>query len=200
MAVSLLRAWWDRIRGRLVPRACPYRFAFVLEVPGRRLVAGPAKILGAFGIAAGEKVLEIGPGIGFYSVEAARCVGPSGRLICLDLQGEMLRETRRRIEASRLSADLLQADARAIPLRSGSVDHVYLIAVLGEIPDRARALGEIKRVLRPGGHLSVSEQFPDPDFITSRRLREELSAAGFVEERTKGWLVYASTWVSPPPR
>jgi hypothetical protein len=54
-------------------------------------------------------------------------------------------------------------------------------------------------VLRPGGHLSVSEQFPDPDFVTPRRLREELSAAGFVEEKTEGWLVYTSTWVSPPP-
>lgn len=157
-------------------------------------MAGPDKVLGAFGIALGQTVLEIGPGTGFYSVEAARRVGTSGHLICLDLQAEMLRHTRERIERSNLSASFVRASAHALPLRSSSVDQVFLITVLGEIPDRAKALAEIKRVLRAGGRLSVSEQFPDPDFVTVRTLRRELVAAGFLEEKTQGWLFYTSTW------
>ena len=191
---TILQAWWERLRGRLRPRACPYSLAGALEVPGRRLVAAPERVLNAFGVRAGETVLEIGPGTGFYSIEAARRVGPRGRLICLDIQPDMLQHTRRRLQAASLEADFVQADACALPLRSASVDHVLLITVLGEIPDRPAALAEIGRVLHPGGHLSVAEQFPDPDFVTRRTLRSQLTAAGFTESKTRGWLFYTSTW------
>jgi ubiquinone/menaquinone biosynthesis C-methylase UbiE len=107
----------------------------------------------------------------------------------------MLLEARRRTsEAGQANVDFVTADATALPLRSNCVDHVFLIGVLGEIPDRAKALAEIRRVLRAEGRLSVSEQLPDPDFVTRRTLRGELRAAGFVEETTRGRLFYTSTW------
>jgi ubiquinone/menaquinone biosynthesis C-methylase UbiE len=166
-------------------------------MPGRRLLAGPRRVLHAFAVEPGVTVLEIGPGTGFYSVETARRVGSAGRLLCLDIQTEMLLHTRRRVEASGFRAAFLRADARTLPLRSESVDHVLLVTVLGEIPDKWTALAEIHRVLRPGGQLSVSEQFPDPDFVTFRTLRRELAAAGLVERETRGWLLYTSTWTKP---
>lgn len=49
-------------------------------------------------------------------------------------------------------------------------------------------------MLRPGGRPSVSEQFPDPDFVARKQLRRELAADGFVDMRTKGRLVYTSRW------
>lgn len=194
MAESIWGAWWDRLRGKLEPHPCPYSLARWLDIPGRKFLAGPNKVLSTFSLSLGQTVIEIGPGTGFYSVEAARRVGSSGCLICLDLQPEMLQRARERVESNGLSACFVQANALALPLRSGCVDHVFLITVLGEIPNRARAFSEIKRVFRPGGRLSVSEQFPDPDFITRRALRRELTAAGFTEERTEGWLCYRSTW------
>jgi SAM-dependent methyltransferase len=195
MADSFLRAWWDRFRGRLEPGPCPYSDASVLEMPGRALVAGPVRVLTDFGIGSGDRVLEVGPGVGYYSVEAARRVGSGGRLLCLDLQREMLVEARKRVhEANLKAADFVAASATRLPFRSSSVDHVFLVTVLGEIPDRRLALAEFRRVLRPPGFLSVSEQLPDPDFVTRRTLRRELSAAGFVEERTRGRIFYTSTW------
>lgn len=170
--------------------------AGALEMPGRRLVAAPEKVLAAFGIAEGDRVIEIGPGTGFYAVEAAQRVGPRGRMVCLDVQLDMLRETRRRVEAGGFDALFAQADARSLPLRAATADHVFLVTVLGEIPDRTRALDEIKRVLRPGGHLSIAEQFPDPDFVPRPALRRTLRAAGFMEQRTRGWLFYTSTWAT----
>jgi ubiquinone/menaquinone biosynthesis C-methylase UbiE len=150
--------------------------------------------LAAFGIGSGERVLEIGPGTGFYSIEAARRVSSSGRLICLDIQVEMLRTARSSVAAAGAIADFVRADAQALPFPSASMDHVYLVTVLGELPDRQAVLSEIRRVLRSGARLSVSEQFPDPDFVTPRALRRELAASGFREEATRGHLIYTSTW------
>lgn len=166
-------------------------------MPGRRLVAGPRRVLDAFGVGPGRTVLEIGPGTGYYSVGTAWRVGPAGRLICVDLQQEMLEHARKKVEAAGLRAFFVRGDASALPLRPGAVDHVLLVTVLGEIPDRTAALREIRRVLRMGGELSVSEQLPDPDFVTIRTLRRALTASGFIEKRTRGRLFYTSTWLKP---
>lgn len=200
VAETVVRAWWARLRGKLAPVPCPYSQSGWLDIPFRRLRAGPRKILGRFGVGPGERVLEIGPGTGFYSTEATRRIGRSGHLICLDIQREMLEHTRRRLRTSAgAPVSLVQADALRLPLRSGVVDRVVLIAVLGELPARARALDEIARVLRPAGRLSVCEQFPDPDFVTLGSLRRTLPAHGFVEESSRGHLVYASTWRRTAP-
>lgn len=193
----LARPWWDRLRGRLEPRPYPFADAALLESPLRRLYASPQRVLAAFGLKPGESVLEIGPGIGYYSRVAARRIGYGGRLICLDIQREMLLETRRRLCAAGVeSAEFVQGSAEWLPFGSGSFDHVFLVTVLGEIPDRAQAIREIRRVLRPGGRVSVSEQLPDPDFVTTGTLRRHLRAAGFVEQATRRHflLAYTSTW------
>jgi ubiquinone/menaquinone biosynthesis C-methylase UbiE len=107
----------------------------------------------------------------------------------------MLQSLKRRLQdAGATSFGLLQGDATWLPLQSDSLDHVFLITVLGEIPDLPHAMREIERVLKRDGRLSVSEQFPDPDFITLGTLRQKLIEAGFTEERSQGRLVYTSTW------
>ena len=110
-------------------------------MPGRRLIAGPQRVLAAFGVDTGQTVLEMGTGTGFYSIEAARRVGPQGRLICLDLQADMLRHARTRLAAAGASAYFVRADACALPIRTARIDHAVAITVLGQIPDRPRAPG-----------------------------------------------------------
>jgi ubiquinone/menaquinone biosynthesis C-methylase UbiE len=151
-----------------------------------------------FDLTSGQRVLEIGPGTGYYSAEAALRVGSTGRLICLDIQKEMLVEVRARL--GRLGfgrSDLVQADAAALPFQSSSFDHVFLVGVLGEIPDRGHAVGEFHRVLRTDGRLSVSEQLPDPDFIPRGALRKLLRGSGLNEVRSRGHLWYTSIWSKP---
>ena len=192
MLTPILGAWWDRLRGRLRPRPCPYTLAGALDMPGRRLVAGSAKILSAFGIGAGDTVLEIGSGTGFYSVDAARRVGPSGRLLCLDLQARMLQRARRRLADAGLAADLVQANAR---VRTCSSSPSLARSRTGE-PPWLRSSGSFV----PKARLSISEQFPDPDFGTLRQLRRDLAKSAFVELRSKGLLWYTSTWSKAPTR
>lgn len=198
MAIGMIaRAWWDRLRGRLEPRPYPFAEAALLDSPLRECFVGPQRVLTALDLKSGERMLEIGSGNGYYSRHVARRIGPRGWLICLDIQREMLLETRRRLRAAGFeSAECVQASAEHLPFASGSFDHVLLVTVLGEIPDRSQALREIRRVLRPGGRLSVSEQLPDPDFITPGSLRRQLCVAGFVELATRRHflLAYTSSW------
>jgi hypothetical protein len=77
-----IRVWWNRARGRMTPTPCLYSYSWVLDSPVRAWSGGsPTRILNAFGLAPGERVLEIGLGTGYYSVEASRRVGASGQLI-----------------------------------------------------------------------------------------------------------------------
>jgi ubiquinone/menaquinone biosynthesis C-methylase UbiE len=195
MAQSLTRAWWARLRGRLAPVPCPFSHAWILELPQRALVASPSRVVRAFGLRVGARAVEIGSGTGYYSAEAARRLREAGRLLCLDVQPDMVRATRRRARrAGQRNMDFVCGDAAELPLRAGSVSHVFLVTVLGELPDRRRAAAEIRRVLDTGGTLSVAEQLPDPDFVTKRSLRRLLAGAGFTELRTRGRLCYVSTW------
>ena len=117
-------------------------------------------------------------GAGFAGVAAATSLAERGARV-------LVLETRRRLCAAGFQgAALIQASAEDLPFAANSFDHVLAVTVLGEIPDRSQALREIRRVLRPGGRLSVSEQLPDPDFIPPGSLRRELRGSGFVEEAT----------------
>ncbi len=193
----IARAWWDRLWGQLKPGPYPFAHAALLESRLRKIIDNPRRVLDASDLKPGQRVLEIGPGTGYYSVEVARRIGRWGRLTCLDIQREMLRETRRRLHAGDSGgAQFVQGGAEHLPFASASFDHAILVGVLGEIPDRSRALQEIRRVLRPGGRLSVSEILPDPDFIPLGTLRRQLRATGFAEEATRkhSLLAYSSSW------
>jgi len=126
----------------------------------------------------GERLLEIGPGTGYYTLDLAEWVGPEGRVEIFDLQQEFLDHVGR-LAAERGLENVLptQGDATALPYEDASVDAVILVAVLGEIPDRAAALSEIRRVLKPGGRLVVGELFGDPHFTGLGSLKGQAAEA-----------------------
>jgi ubiquinone/menaquinone biosynthesis C-methylase UbiE len=77
-----------------------------------------------------------------------------------------------------------KGNAQALPYQDGSLDAAYLIATLGEVPDRGRALAEIRRVLKRCGRLVVGEVLLDPHRVSSGELRGLAAAAGLKHERT----------------
>jgi len=80
----------------------------------------------------------------------------------------------------------VQANGTALPFRSGAWDCVFLVAVLGEVPDPRSCVREIHRLLRPGGLLSLTEQPGDPDFIALPDARKLVEGAGFRLEKVYG--------------
>ncbi len=79
-----------------------------------------------------------------------------------------------------------QGDAQRLPYADATFDAAYLTTVLGEIPDQDAALGELARVLKPGGRLVVGELFGDPHWVTPKRLRERAERAGLMFAQRSG--------------
>lgn len=171
--------WARNVKNTLLRGVFPQEMSFLLELPWRRAVLSPRKLAGRLPLSAAHRVLEVGAGSGFYSAEVARAL-PGGLLVLSDLQPEMLKKARRKLEAADLSnVAYVAADAGRLPFAEDSFDLLFLVAVLGEIAERGAFLGEARRVLKPGGHLSVSEHLPDPDFSTCARVRSLVAGAGF---------------------
>jgi ubiquinone/menaquinone biosynthesis C-methylase UbiE len=177
---------------------CPASFSWIVNNPVRRRYMSP--ILDRIGIRSGECVLELGPGPGAFSLDAARRLGEKGRLIAVDVQPEMIARLERRARgAGSANIETHVAGAHHLPLPDSSVDRAFLITVLPEIPDRARALAELRRVLKPGGVLSITEEFLDPDYLFASETIRLAEAAGFrLVQQFGGFWVYTLNFRIPP--
>ena len=144
---------------------CPYQLSFFLDFPIRRFILSPNKLADRLHLEEDSRVLEIGPGSGYFSVEVARRI-PNGHLELLDIQREMLEKVRLRLEKAGIyNVGFTHGDATELPFGKNEFDVVFLVAVLGEVSDPGACLRCIHRVLRPSGILSITEQPGDPDFL-----------------------------------
>jgi ubiquinone/menaquinone biosynthesis C-methylase UbiE len=177
---------------------CPASLSWLIDNPLRRRSVDP--VLDRVGIRPGERVLELGPGPGTFTVGAALRAGAEGRLIAVDIQPKMIEQVQKRVQETGLTnVETHVASAYDLPLDAESVDRAFLITVLPEIPDRARALAELRRVLRPGGVLSITEEFYDPDHLLLPETIRLVEAAGFrFEERFGNLWVYTANFRRKP--
>lgn len=176
---------------------CPYALAWLVDNPPRRWYMGG--LMDRIGIRPGERVLDLGPGPGAFTLKAARRIGPQGTLVAVDIQPRMIEAVQKKVrEAGLTNVETHVASAYELPLEDESVDRAFLVTVLPEIPDRRRALAELRRVLKPGGVLSVTEEFLDPDYPLARTVISWAGAAGFeLAERHGNWFVYTLNFQRP---
>ena len=172
--------WW-----RKNPSACPYGQRFWVQPPHPLITR--ARLRDVLAPQPGERLLEVGPGTGYYSLDVAEWISPGGRLDIFDLQQDMLDHTMRRArERALTNITATRGDARTLPYPDATFDAAYLVAVLGEIPDQHAALAELARVLKPGGRLVVGELFGDPHWVSPSKLQARGEQAGLVFERRLG--------------
>jgi ubiquinone/menaquinone biosynthesis C-methylase UbiE len=174
----VLAALWPLLHLISLMRPSPYppSLTRLLEGPIRRRFASRERCLEHSGLRPGMRVLEVGPGGGWLTEAACTMLGSSDQLVCLDIQTDMLNQIRTRLRPKR--PGLVCASGSTLPFRDAVFDLVFLVSVLGEIPDKHGALNESRRVLRAGGILAVTESFPDPDYVRKRLLRRWATRAG----------------------
>ena len=179
-AVLAAALWW-----RKNPSACPYGQRFWVEAPHPFITR--ERLREVLEARAGERLLEVGPGTGYYTLDMAGWVGDEGTVEIFDIQQEMLDHTMRRAtERGLANVTPTLGDAQALPYDDNAFDAAILTTVLGENTDQDAALRELARVLKPGGRLVVGELFGDPHMVTLGALKQRAGAAGLAFERVVG--------------
>lgn len=141
-------------------RVCPWWLGYLLANPLRRLLQDPHKVLAPY-IREGMTVLEPGPGMGFFTLELARLVGPSGRVVAVDIQPRMLDALRRRAARAgllqRIDIRLTSPGTLGLADLAGAVDFTPAFAVVHELPAVEPFFAEIAKASKPGAGLLVAE-------------------------------------------
>jgi ubiquinone/menaquinone biosynthesis C-methylase UbiE len=146
-------------------------------VPGSDLGLGCGTPTAHADLRPGETVLDLGSGAGVDVFLAAREVGPSGRVLGVDMTPEMIARARENAaEAGLANVEFRLGDIEALPVEDASVDAVLSNCVINLVPDKRRAFAEIRRVLRPGGRFVVSDMVTYGDVPAAIRQDLELWA------------------------
>ncbi|MBI2832529.1 MAG: class I SAM-dependent methyltransferase [Chloroflexi bacterium] len=155
----------------------------------------PDKIIERSGIKPGMTVLDLGCGSGAFTIPVARAVGEQGKVIAVDIQRAMLRQLKRKLAKAKnhdiKNIEVRHDSAYNLPMADGTVDLALMVTSLPEMAERERALREVRRVLKPGGILAVSEMIIDPDFPWRSTTIKLCEGEGFVVEESLGkWWSY----------
>lgn len=162
----------------------------LLDSGYRRKIQPPAQLIERSGIKKGMQVLDLGCGSGAFTPFIARTVGKKGKVYAFDIQTDMLKQLENKLARPEnqdiKNIKLIEGNAYELPFDNNSLDLVNMVTVLQEIPDRNRALQEVKRVLKPGGLFAVTELFPDPDYPWKSTTIKLGEAASFAVEKVSG--------------
>ena len=164
--------------------------------PAEQLDAIPAAAVESFAgvgypfaasvIQPGDVVLDVGSGSGTDVMIASRLVGPRGRVYALDMTPAMRDKLRACLErAGCRNVTIVEGNAEDIPLPEAAVDVVTSNGVINLVPDKAAAIAEIRRVLRPGGHAQIADIVLTEEPSPACRAKPELWAECVVGATTE---------------
>lgn len=139
---------------------CPWWMGYLLANPLRKIIQNPTQILLPY-IQPDMKVLDIGCGMGFFTIPMAKLVGDSGKAYGVDIQYKMLKGLKKRAYKAGVvhSLETIECDDKSFCLQAlrSKINFVLLFAVIHEVPDSKRAFEEVISVLVPNGRILFSE-------------------------------------------
>jgi ubiquinone/menaquinone biosynthesis C-methylase UbiE len=170
----------------------PEFLAGVIDNPLRRKIQPPSEMPLRHGIEPGMSVLEVGPGNGRSTIETARRVGDTGKVIAIDIEPKMIERVIHRAQVEGVAnLEAKVANVYALPFEDNTFDAICLIAVISEIPRPEQALSEFYRVLKPSGTLAFSELLTDPDYPLAQTLIRKAHTAKFrLKKRVGNFFAY----------
>jgi len=179
-----------RIFRKLFHFPAPAFMGQFLDSDFRRKLQPADKVIERSGIKRGMRLLEVGCGSGAFTTFVARAVSEKGTVHAVDIEPKMLEQLESKLNRPEnhdiKNIQLTQSNAYKLPFENDFFDLACMITVLQEIPDRHRALQEIKRVLRPGGVLAVTEFLPDPDYPLKSTTIKAVKKTGFALDEVMG--------------
>jgi ubiquinone/menaquinone biosynthesis C-methylase UbiE len=151
-------------------RVCPWWICFTFDNVLRTLIHDPEQLLRPY-IHEGNIALDVGPGMGYFTIPMARMVGENGRVIAADIQERMLSAIKKRAERSgvqqRIDLQLCSSDSLGI---NRSADFILAFWMLHEVPDKQRFLAELFSLLKDNGNFLLVE----PKIHTTKSNFQEL--------------------------
>lgn len=202
LVIFILWQVFIRIFRRFFDFPAPAFIGNFLDSDFRRKMQPPDKIISRSGIKEGMRILEVGCGSGAFTTFVARAVGNKGEVFALDIQPEMLKQIENKLKRAEnkdiKNIRLIEGDALNMPLEDSFFDLVYTITVFQEIPDKHKALKEMKRVLKPKGILAITEFLPDPDYPLKSTTVKIGTSEGFISDDVKGsFWNYTARFIKP---
>jgi ubiquinone/menaquinone biosynthesis C-methylase UbiE len=198
VAILITVLGW-RWASRVWPLPCPASFAWLLEADFYSRFTGTEITLRRMPLAQGQRVLEIGPGPGRLLIPAAERIQPGGEAVGIDIQPGMIDRLMTRAQRAGLTnVSAIVGDATKPIVPANSFDVAFLATTLGEIPDRAAALTQCFRALKPGGILSITEMLPDPHYQSQATVTRLAESAGFILSSIEGnWWLFTANFSKP---
>lgn len=159
---------------------CPWWLAYTFDNPLRRWLHKPEVILGGL-IRPGQTAVDIGCGMGYFTIPLARLVGPTGKVIAVDLQEQMLKRVKKRAERAGVSGriELRLTDHETVGITEPA-DLILAFWMVHEVKDRCAFLREVRALLRPNGRFLVAEPLVHVSAADLQRTVDYARAAGLV--------------------
>ncbi|MFH1124323.1 MAG: class I SAM-dependent methyltransferase [Pseudomonadota bacterium] len=143
--------------GQMNAMVCPWWLCYSFDNPLRRLFHDPERLLGPY-VTPGMTAVDVGCGMGYFSIGLAKLAGPGGRVIAVDLQERMLSVLERRARRAGLAERVVCHRCKKESLGvEGPVDFVLAFWMVHEVPDKDRFFGEICSLLKTGGRILLVE-------------------------------------------
>lgn len=153
---------------------CPWWIGYLLVNPLRRWLQNPDKILTPY-IHNGMTVLDIGPGMGFFTIPAARLVGAAGKVMAVDIQEKMLTSLQTRARKAGMAERIITRVCGPDDIMvSEPIDVCLALNVVHEVPDAGRLFAQIRDILKPGGIVLLAEP---KGHVSEEKFRSTLAVA-----------------------
>jgi len=161
----------------MAEHVCPWWMGYVLISPLRRLSQNPRKILDSH-VKPGMITLDVGCGMGYFSLAMAEMVGPEGKVVCIDLQPKMIQALERRASKAgvldRVDHRVCDKDGLGLDDLGEKIDFALAFAIVHEVPDAESFFKQVHAALRPGGTCLLAEP---KGHVSEKRFEETIATA-----------------------